>query len=413
MADPKDCAPGDPRVDADLQDLIDAWDPAVQFTPDDATKPRGAGIAVDTTTDSDALVEQLALEAQVRAERKAFFADEQPWYSHAVNVVRIPQELFRSLERYTNVPFFSWFRRVEDALEDVDLAITDPVKELRTLASRLRPGGDAGFFAGNREEKKQVQRLFEARLHDPTSARELEAKLPPGVVAGADQLDGIYRRYFRAQDFTDDEITDFFKTFGSIRERDGDYLGYKLRGRIPKIMQSLDQEFRTGEIMLDAREWDFQVLGEQVIRAHARVKHLGPSWNLVKAQVDAFEAEGIVSPDTLAYMHSYLDQVRHAPDHWQISMARFMNKVTDQVFGRRLPDNGSLDMVQWFLSTNYYANMAWNTGVAIRNFMQPLITSYPILGERFAWEGYHAAWKATRNAKLLDKYAKLDRKSVV
>lgn len=404
MADPTNCAPGDPRVEADLADFVN-WDPEVRFTPDDATHPRGAGVAVDAAFDSDALAEQLALEAQVRAERRAFFSDKQPWYSHAVNWVRIPQELFRSFERYTNVPFYSWFRRVEDALDDVDLATTDPVKEIRTLAQRLRPT-EGGVFSGNREEKKQVQRLFEARLHDPVAARELENNLPPGVVVAADQLDGIYRRYFSSQDFTDEEISDFFKTFMSVRERDGDYLGYKLRGRIPKIMQSLDQEFRTGEIMLDAREWDFQVLGEQIIRAHARVKHLGPAWNMVKAQVDAFEAEGVVSPDLLAHMHSYLDQVRHAPDHWQISMARFMNKTTEQLFGRRLPDNGSLDMVQWFLSTNYFVNMAWNTGVAIRNFMQPLITSYPILGERFAWQGYHAAWKATRDAKLLDRYAK-------
>jgi hypothetical protein len=404
MAVPSDCGPGDPRVDADLEDFVN-WDPEVKFTPDDATgKPRGAGVALDVLSDNDALSEQLALEAALRAKRKQIFDDKQPWYSQAVNPVRIPQELFRSLQRYTNVPFYQWFRRIEDGLDDVELATSGPLKELREVSRGLKGSGRLG---NNRNERQQVQRLLEERLNDPKSAAALQAKLPKQVVEAANQLEGVYQRYFSAQGFAKEDIEDFFKTFRSIRERDGDYKSFGMQARIPKIMKNLSQEFKTGEIMLDAREWDFYAIGERLIRADARIRHLGPSWNLIKAQRDGFEADGTVSRELLNYFDTYVDQVRHAPDHWQMAFGRFTNKVTSRLLGKTLPPDQIPDVVPLFLSTNYYANMAWNTGTAIRNFMQPLITSYPILGEQFTWSGYKAAIRAGRNSKDLERYAKL------
>lgn len=405
MATPQDCAPNGPRIDADLSDFV-LWDPEVRFSPDDATKPRGAGVAVDVLSDSDALSEQLALEAAERARRKELFSDKQPWWSQAVNQARIPQDLFQSLERYTNIPFHGWFRRIEDALDDVEQASTDTLKELRELAQRLR-GSASVFRGGNREERRQVQRLFETRLHDPEGARVLEGKLDPQIVVATDQLDGIYKRFFQQQGFEQADVDDFFKTIGFLRQKDGDFTAYGQGARIPKIMTSMEEAFRTGEIMLDHREWDFYSIGERLIRASARQKHLGPTWNFVKVQADALEHEGVASKELFNYFHTYLDQVRYAPDHWQIAMGRFMNKVTSKMFGKRLEGSETMDAVQWFLSTNYYVNMAWNTGVAIRNFLQPLVTSYPVLGERFTWEGYKAAVGASRNIKELNRYAKL------
>jgi hypothetical protein len=403
MSTPQDCAPGDPRLEADLSDLA-AWDPEVRFTPDDATKPRGAGVAVDLTSDSEALADHLAMEAETKRQRRLEFSDKQPWFSHAVNFARIPQEVFRSFEKYTNIPFYQMFRRIEDGLDDVELASTDSIKEFRTLAEKLR---GSSLVKGNREEKKQVQRLFEARLTDPRSAAELEAKLDPQVVVAADNLHGIYNRYFNAQGMTKEDVDGFLKALPKIRERDGDYLSYHSAERVPKIMASMEDAFKTGEIMLDAREWDFQVIGERLIRAHARQTHLGPAWNLVKAQVDAFHSEGVASEDLFKHFYSYMDEVRYAPDHWQIAMGRTFNKVTEQLLGKKLGPSESFDAVHAFLSTNYYANMAWNTGVALRNFMQPLVTSYPILGERFTWEGYEAAVSAFRGVDRMDRYAKL------
>jgi hypothetical protein len=404
MADPQPCAPGDPRVLADLKDLIE-WPTEVRFSPSDARKPRGAGRPVDVVHDREALISQLADEREIRDARRAEYKDTQSWWRHATNKFVPTQELFRELERTTRFPFHRYFRDIEDALDDVAAASDDSVKEVRQLGMRLR--GHSGLIKGNREEKKQVQRLFETRLHDPEAAKELEAQFDPQVAVAADQLMGAYQRYFQANGATTDDIRQFWMAATKLRAKDGDYLAFRSTQRIPKIMESMDEAFRTGEIMLDDREYDFQVIAETLFRAHARAKHLAPTWNGVKKIVDSISSEGILPMEHINYFHNYMKEVRYVPDEWQSSMGRFMNKVNDQVLKGHAPEwfkNG--DLARMMLSQNYYMNMAWNTGTAIRNFLQPLTTVYPLVGEKHFAGALVTATKAVIHGDL-EKYVQL------
>jgi hypothetical protein len=403
MPVPSDCAPEGPRIEGDLSDFVDAWDPDVHFTAADMKSPGGYHADL---SDPAVLAEHLAHDALLRQERLKKFGGTQPLLSGMLNKFRPAPATFLSIERHTNVPVWSWFRKVEDGLDDSELATSDTIKELRLLAQRLR--GPRGFFKSNRETRKQVQRLFETKMHDPAAAKTLAEQMDPSVATAADELMGIYQRYFIQQDLTPDDINDFWKAIGALRQLDGDYLALKTSGaKIPKILTSLEQEFRTGEIMLDAREWDFYAIGERMIRAHAKQRHLAPAWNNVKVEFDALEAEGVVSSEALEIFSHYMNQVRYVPDGWQISMGRAMSQISERITGRKLPPSEIFNPVQAFLSTNYYVNMAFNTGVALRNFMQPWITTYPILGEKYSFSGYRTAVNAMFDEATTLKYARL------
>jgi len=387
-------------------------DPVVAFTPEDARKPRGAGVALDSATDETAEATEAAMEAEARAERLKYYEDKQPWYSHAVNFFRVPQETFRSIERHSRVPLHTMFRHVEDGLDEVAQAVTDPIKEVRHIVRNLKSQQSTFYqklIHGNREEKKQVQRLFEERFHNPQAALELEKKMHPQIAEAATQLKGVYQRYWNSQGLSNEEIDAFLKVSPFIREHDGDYLAFKSEygSRIPKMMYTLEDAFKTGEIMLDSREWDFQKIATTLITTDARQRKLAPAWNMVKSQMDFFARDRIVPGDVLNIFHGYMDEVRYVPDTLQIALARSFNKVTQKLVGKELTTENSFSVVPAFLEMNYYSNMAWNTGTAIRNFMQPWMTTYPIMGEKWAWKGYETAAKAMRDPKILDYYAKL------
>jgi len=244
-------------------------------------------------------------------------------------------------------------------------------------------------------------------MHDPAAAKVLASKMNPQIAVAADNLDGIYKTYFREQGFVDDDVDDFWRAMQSLREKNGDFLAHGQTRKMSKIEKSMEVELRTGEIMMDDREWDFAAIAERLIRTHSKQKHVGPAWNVVKAEFDALDASGTAPVELMGMFEKYMGQVKHAPDHFQITMARAMNQMTQKITGKSLPPGEMRSPVEAFLTTNYFVNMAWNTGTALRNYMQPVMTVYPILGKTHFGAGYGEAWKAFNSKELMERYAKL------
>src|SRR5262245_3760795 len=115
------CAPGTPRIEADPEDLV-AWDPNVKFTPADVSSPR-MGEPVELIEDEAAAAAHELLKTEGKGTP---IPDTLPLRKVAMAWLNVPNELFKNLERYTQIPFYRWYRAIEDSRLDVERHTFEP-----------------------------------------------------------------------------------------------------------------------------------------------------------------------------------------------------------------------------------------------------------------------------------------------
>jgi len=383
---PSDCAPGGPRIDADLEDFVH-WGEDMRFTPDDAKHPRGGEPEYVLGPGSD---EDVAMEAFHRGEPFYTRSDEQGFMSQAFNSFKVRSELFKELEARTKIPFWKWYDAIESARSDVDLAKSATIKELDEWGRGLR----------NKNERQQAQMLIEAK-YGREGFPELSEKVNPRVVKAAEELEGVYRRYFENNGVSAADVDEFFRAFPQVRQHDGEFSVYSThQTAIPKLMTFMSKQFKTGEAgILDNREYDAWAIGRKIISAHANQTYLMPAWEATSRQAKAYASTGQIPGELFDYFTEYTKEVRHVPDHMQQSLTRFVSKVNKQLFGGKLPIGDNFDVASSLLGWNYYANMAWNPGIAMRNYLQTVMTTYPLAGEKYLAEGLAFYAKGVRGGK--------------
>jgi hypothetical protein len=394
MPDPN-CIPKGQHVERDLSEIIGRADPNMRFRPGDERKPRSGEAGLDTFESEAEAAEHARYVEMVRKEREleAKYAERTPLHHwNILQLFRVPQELFKHFERYTNVPYYMWYRVLENARRAVDTAQLVPREQLKKFSR-----------AFTRSEGRDIQRLLEAKY--TSGYTELASALPERLVRGADVLEKIYRDFFKTEGFTGIEADEFFRHFPIFRAAGGDWKSYVTKVQtVPKIHRMLEQDFRTGSLLLDEREFNAATIALKVIRGVANEQHLMSTWNDVRRQLMAFDERGLISQDMGKIFLKYMHEARYVPDMLQISLARTIGKVNKALPGLKLSDRDHWDVVSALLNANFYANMAFNTGFVLRNYMQTLQTTYPTLGGKYTAHGIRAALKALRDPDVLRRY---------
>lgn len=357
----EDCAPDGPRVNIDLEDII-AWDPAIKFTPADATAPRmGEPVELIENPEAKRQYAMMAKEHEPPSGTSIPFGKGYSW-------LQVPNELFKAIEYHTKIPVYRWYRYVEDARRDVSLHTFEPFEALDALGEGL-----------SRNQLQMVQMLLEAKHTARLDYSKLAAKADQASVRGAEVLEKIYRDYFTKLGDSPEDIDQLFKAFPQLRAHNGDFRMFSThRSDLPMMMRRMQKSFDTGEVLLDSREWNAWTIGRRVIRADANARFFYPAWDLISQQVEIqANTSGLLYYD---YFISYMNEARHAPDWLQRSIQSALGKISRTTFGQELPDAVRRDVVSVLLYNNYYVNMAWNPGVALRNILQTFTNTVPIMG---------------------------------
>jgi hypothetical protein len=396
--DPKDCAPSDPRRNADLKDLIGPFPENVRFDAENARKITGQAVDLEMAESAGAYAEHKMLSGVARAEHQAVYDDKQGAFSNIGNWFRTPFSLFPALERHTKIPFASeMYNPVEAAIDTAERLVSPAIDELHALGAFFRTPPALGKFGKkalgiSRNERADVQRMFEAKYVDTATYDAMKAKFPPHIAEATEQYEGILRRYFvDAAGFKEDDFQSFFHQFPIIRKADGDFTKARKLIRSNPMMESIADSMRSGETMLDSRSYDFFQIGTWLVRSYAQNRLVRPQVRQARRLLAALDKDKAVQGDHLGLAIRYLDTVEYMPDEVQVSIARAYGKIYKLVTGNPMPPKDALNFVPGFLSVNYFANMAFSPGVAIRNFMQPLTTTYPIIGAKDTKAGFDMA----------------------
>jgi hypothetical protein len=104
-----------------------------------------------------------------------------------------------------------------------------------------------------------------------------------------------------------------------------------------------------------------------------------------------------------------MHEVLHMPDDLQKSLSRASRQVFDKL-GMRMSEIESQDFVQMMTQMNYFSNMAWKPGIVLRNLLQTLQTSLPIIGAKDTMTGWRFGLRWWKDPKL---QAEMVRRGVV
>lgn len=320
------------------------------------------------------------------------------------NRFRIPQEMFKSLEEHTKIPFYQWYQSIEYGRGQVEALTKEPFGKLAVLA---RPLG--------REDRKRVQLLLETKHHNSESYAQMLRSSSPQIKAAAEALEGIYTDFYSKLGYSADEIRKTLGNFPQIRQSGKTYKVWT-RGRagLPKPMVDLASAsdngwagaLDTGEINLDERDLNFHTIARRMLRASANAKTLRPIWDDVDHALNVFGEARAAGTEVSVYF-KYFDQYRrealHQPDDLAKSLHNFTSRSWQKLFGKKLPDDEVIDLVSTMTSFNYYANMAFQVGMVARNYLQTLQTTYPALGAKHTGEAIRWALKWRKDKALQEE----------
>ena len=362
-------------------------------------------------------------------------------------------EIFHKAEAALGTPLYTWFSRIERARDNMDVQLLPWQDEIQKMAKGLprlaSRGGQrrSGWGVDNKQERQDVQVLFEAMVQSkyvepglrPAVSREalgdMRRKYGPAISKAADELEQFYIRFFTQGDYgyKEADVYKFFSSFPEIRKRGGavdqaaeeynrvrklnqpgkitaddprtrNSIQGSLRLHRSKIGRDMYEDFRKGHLLLDDREYDFAQIASAIVRKKVEMEQMAPTWNMARTEVAKLAEEGAIPRDMYDLWMKYTSTVRNIPDGTAISLARTISNINDKVFratGGKLgttDDSSFLNVSQALLSVNYMANMGFNPGVALRNFIQPFLTSYPIVGNDLL---YGLAAAANMNQKIM------------
>lgn len=389
---------GDEFVPADLSDIQSA--PEVNFKPDSGSKPRPveemAPYEPDLSFGQGFPRWSTKVIPGVPSKPPGEFTDTSGPISKVFGLrFRPMMEMSKDLQTKTGVPFYDWYRAIEVARNKVEQEVNPILGGVNDLAKQF-----------TREERKQIQLLFESRVGDLPGTADIEKKVSERVKTGATALEQTYNDFFHKHNFSDEDITDFFRIFPSIRKADGDFrTATKGMTKIPKLANLLSKEMNNGTIMLDDRELDFQRIANRVIRSTASERYLQPSWNNVATEFQAF-AEAKRIPDDYGHVFGrYMSEVLHMPDPLAKSLAKGTRQIFDRL-GMKMSEIESQDAVQMFTQMSAFANMAWRPSIVLRDMFQTLQTSLPIIGARDTLEGWRFGLRWYKDPKLQEEMVK-------
>jgi len=299
---------------------------------------------------------------------------------------RVPEELMKDWEAKSGVPYWTWYNNIEGARNKLEANFNGFKHNVTQL-----------FLGTNADERIGANLLLEAKhANDPNYQTLLEGSTPRSV-ALADASEQIWRKWLTGTyGYTEDQVNQFFGEMWQLRKSDGDWADYvSHKGAIPDLMTTLSRQFRSGVALSDGREQDLYRVMMRLGRAISNEKDLKPTWNSVKAQITARQLSGEVTRDNMMYFSRYMSEVVHMPDHMAASLTRMAQQISDRLAGRpMLKWAANEDFVQMLVGANYFANMAWNPGLVMRNMLQTLQTSTG-LGMKAYKAGVEAAlrWK--------------------
>jgi hypothetical protein len=389
------------------KDLADSFDPpGVSFTPDSARKPRMAEEMAPFEPEAP-LMKQLTeprwsvetVDATlpdgttVKVMSKlppAEFRDPSGIMARIFGQRFRPMlELSKDLQARLGVPFYEWYKGIEYGRERVSTIINPLLAHVRDMAKPL-----------SREERKQVTTLLEERMLRGPKLAEYEEALSPKVKDATTKLHAVYVDFFKTQGFDEKDVDVLFEFFPHLRKFDGDYR-QALRGRsgIPRIAQLLSKDLQNGTLMIDDRELDFQRIANRLMRSTVTEKELAPIWGRVEQEMLAFAEARRIPKDTADIFMRYMNEVLHMPDSMQISIARGFQSVTKRL-GFNMSDSDAIVSVGMFTQMNYFTNMAWQPGIAMRNYLQVMQTSLPIIGVSDTMAGWKYGLKWWRDPKI-------------
>jgi len=364
----------EPYLNADLGDFVKA--PDVSFKPDSGShmpiiEPEPDFAATPPRWDPEHLPAETP------------FADISGPLAKVTMRFRPMMELSKDLQNRLGAPFYDWWRAINVAAQKVQQVTVPALRHINELALPL-----------GRDARKQVQLLFEARMLGLGDVAAYEKKFGPSVVEAAGKLEKFYNEFFSSEGFSQPEVKTFFSMFPNIRKADGDFR-YAARGRsvIPTLGRLFSKDLENGNIPITDREFDFQKIANRLIRGLAEERHLNPTWEKMKTEAEAWVEARRIPADVLDLYVTHLNEVIHMPDALQMSLAR----ATRQVFKSMkldVSDTDAQDFVSMMTQMNYFTNLAWKVGVPLRNLLQTMQTSLPIVGAKDWLEGwrYGTAW---------------------
>ena len=361
-----------------------------------------------------------------------------PGYNPVQRVVFPMGELLNRAEAALDLPLYRHFRAIENGITELEVQVRPWIEEVRAIArglprQRTRHGQSQGFGMDNLKDRQDTWQLFEHMIANkwggksPQVSRDnlakLRAEFSPAIWDAAQKIEDLIIRWGKSQEGWgkgDDGIRkmmDFFLEFPAYRK--GGHMAVlqeasrrvelqrmppKIRPDDPTRRQSVQElmaeqriqlggemaeDLYTGRLLIDDKEYDFAVILSKIFRKHGEVKYMAGPWNRARTEIAQYAKAGRMPKDLYDLWMRYTSTVRNIPDGTQINIAQWMAKVENKVFdktGGRLgtKEVGAekyLNLSQNLLSMNYMANMGFNPGVAMRNFMQPFITSFPVLGK--------------------------------
>jgi hypothetical protein len=365
------CVPKGPYVGKDLEDILDPLD--YGFTADDARGPVAAEPLL-TIDDMKSYWKANEMDAPDTGGGLAVLG----------RFLRVPMSMLKDAQAQTGIPVADWYRMVEWGRRTAEKFQAEPSY---TILPRI-------FKGFSKSENQSVQLILEAR--GTQHYDEVIKGQHPKLVAAAEQLEKLYFSYFSKAGFGVDEVVTLLTdVVPGIRRKDGLYRGYSAnRVGIPKIASFLEPQFTNGDIMINDRELDAFKIARQLFRGVATEKYVRPNWNLVATQFKALEKE---MPGTLKNVFQrYMFETLHYPDAMRVGFGSMMTQTKMKLeqsrwfkkVGDRLPANfENMDFVGTLTGLNYQANLGWNPGSIIRQYMQTLQTTAPIIGLGDSYKG--------------------------
>jgi hypothetical protein len=455
------CHPDGTPINKDLEDLAGKPDSMGTGRPrvDNGQAPVGEDWNL---FDEKVLETQAAFRKrnqELRRERHEMATEARPGLAQLFGFPAGP--MFHEIQsRLPAVKVFDWFRNLERSVDRIDVNVQPFMEEARELFAGLRrQKGSQSKILSNLSERQNVQRLFEARqmvrTGDVTKAQfeTLTAQFGPVIAKAAGEYENLWRRFLTHLGHDEQAIDTFLMNFPTLRKR-GDVssdfvrkvvaaeaLGEappqtssrystqggltKMRGRgslYPdadhvrsqgnRIKDSLNPDIKMGTLMMADYEYDGYRIAQAVMRKLGEVEYMLPQWNQIVDEFTAAKKAGIIDDDIAETFMRYARVTRHIPDTTQVAMARqmrvmdnFLSKASGGLYKGQDNDDMFFGLTQSLLGVNYWANMAFNPGIALRNFSQPFMTSYPVIGEVAMGKGI--AWAARSQELVGDEFGGL------
>lgn len=382
-----------PRDNRDLEEVVGQSEET--FEPRDAEGPRHLDI-------SDAAMNQEIMDS-IQKGGKELAPDKGGVFASITRFFRPTGNMLQDLQRETGIPFWTWYRSIELGRRDAETFLAEASY---SIIPKI-------FSGSTRQEREMVQELFEMAGNEKGKAallKGLPAEKATYVQTMHDQLMKTYVDYFAKLDYSAEDVAELLGNFvPTIRAMGGDYSKFSQIKTPGKISSLISRSVRTGEAPVD-RELDAQIIAKTLFRAVSTETHLAPHWNLAVNQFKAFADQ--MNPQTGELFLRYLHQVRHSPDATQLALAESMRRILTKLDGTSgfkkiavvLNKSDLRDLTSMMVSWNYQANLAWNPGAVLRQFMQPLQTVMPDMGINNTLSAMKTAVKWMRDEKLQKYY---------